>query len=126
GYEAALAAARLGAEVTLVERVGVGGSAVLTDVVPSKTLIGTAEAVRSIQSAAELGVKTYAIGANGRPSRSAVAVDLMAVNQRTKRLAEQQSEDIEEELLASGVRVVQGFGKLDGPNRVLISTGKTG
>jgi dihydrolipoamide dehydrogenase len=35
GYEAALAAAQLGAEVTLVERAGVGGSAVITDVVPS-------------------------------------------------------------------------------------------
>ena len=44
GYEAALAGAQLGAEVTLVERAGVGGSAVLTDVVPSKTLIATAEA----------------------------------------------------------------------------------
>ncbi len=34
GYEAAIAGAQLGAEVTLVERVGVGGSAVMTDVVP--------------------------------------------------------------------------------------------
>src|SRR5690606_23905034 len=108
GYEAALAAARFDADVTLIERVGVGGSAVLTDVVPSKTLIGTAEAVRSIQNAAALGVKTYAVGENGRPSRSAVAVDLMAVNQRTKRLAEQQSGDIQEQLRASGVRIVQG------------------
>jgi NAD(P)H dehydrogenase (quinone) len=42
GYEAALAGAQLGASVTLIERTGVGGSAVLTDVVPSKTLIATA------------------------------------------------------------------------------------
>ena len=48
GYEAALAGAQLGADVTLVERSGVGGSAVLTDVVPSKTLIATAEAANSI------------------------------------------------------------------------------
>ena len=39
GYEAALTGAQLGADVTLVERAGVGGAAVLTDVVPSKTLI---------------------------------------------------------------------------------------
>ena len=44
GYEAALAAAQLGAEVTLVERAGVGGAAVITDVVPSKSLIATADA----------------------------------------------------------------------------------
>ena len=43
GYEAALSAAQLGAEVPLIERAGNGGSAVLTDVVPSKTLIATAE-----------------------------------------------------------------------------------
>ena len=35
GYEAALVAAQLGAEVTVVDRDGLGGSAVLTDCVPS-------------------------------------------------------------------------------------------
>ena len=48
GYEAAIAGAQLGAEVTLIERVGVGGSAVMTDVVPSKTLIATAEATNAM------------------------------------------------------------------------------
>ena len=48
GYEAALVAAQLGAEVTVVDTDGVGGSAVLTDCVPSKTLIATAELRRSI------------------------------------------------------------------------------
>ena len=37
GYEAALVARQLGADVSLVERDGLGGAAVLTDVVPSKT-----------------------------------------------------------------------------------------
>jgi len=45
GYEAALVAARLGAEVTLIERDGPGGSAVLTDCVPSKTLIATSDQI---------------------------------------------------------------------------------
>src|SRR5690625_6910287 len=43
GYEAALVASKFGANVTLVERNGIGGSAVLTDVVPSKTLIAAAD-----------------------------------------------------------------------------------
>ena len=43
GYEAAFTAARAGAHVTIVEELGLGGSAVLTDCVPSKTLIATAE-----------------------------------------------------------------------------------
>jgi dihydrolipoamide dehydrogenase len=48
GYEAALAGIQLGADVTLIERNGIGGAAVLTDVVPSKTLIATAEAAQRV------------------------------------------------------------------------------
>ena len=36
GYEAALVAAQLGADVTVVDSDGLGGSAVLTDCVPTK------------------------------------------------------------------------------------------
>jgi pyruvate/2-oxoglutarate dehydrogenase complex dihydrolipoamide dehydrogenase (E3) component len=36
GYEAALVAAQLGADVTVVDTDGVGGSAVLTDCVPAR------------------------------------------------------------------------------------------
>ncbi len=43
GYEAALVAASSNADVTIIERNALGGSAVLTDVVPSKTLIATAD-----------------------------------------------------------------------------------
>ena len=42
GYEAASVAAAGGVEVTVVEETGIGGAAVLTDCVPSKTLIATA------------------------------------------------------------------------------------
>ena len=56
GYEAAHVAAQLGAEVTVVDSDGVGGSAVLTDCVPSKTLIATAEVMSELSGAAELGV----------------------------------------------------------------------
>ena len=48
GYEAALVAAQLGAEVTVVDTDGIGGSAVLTDCVPSKTLIATAELMTDV------------------------------------------------------------------------------
>ena len=124
GYEAALAGAQLGAEVTLVERIGVGGSAVLTDVVPSKTLIATAEAANAIEDAADLGVQFFTRGESGRPVRPEVAVNLAAVNQRLLRLARQQSEDMKSQLIKAGVTVIQGEGRLDGPNRVIVSTGK--
>src|SRR5690606_18388312 len=51
GYEAALVAAQLGADVSLVERDGLGGSTVLTDCVPSKTLIATAEVITQVREA---------------------------------------------------------------------------
>ena len=56
GYEAALVAAQHGAEVSLVDRDGLGGSTVLTDCVPSKTLIATAEVMTIAAESAELGV----------------------------------------------------------------------
>ncbi len=124
GYEAALAGAQLGADVTLVERQGVGGSAVLTDVVPSKTLIATAEAAGAIGDAAELGVQFFLRTGNNRPARPEVAVNLAAVNQRLLRLAQQQSDDMKASLIRAGVKVIQGEGRLDGPQRVVISTGK--
>ena len=124
GYEAALTGAQLGAQVTVVERVGVGGSAVLTDVVPSKTLIATAEAANAIGEAADLGVQFFVRGDSGRPVRPEVTVNLAAVNQRLLRLARQQSEDMKSQLIKAGVTVIQGDGRLDGPNRVIVSTGK--
>ena len=45
GYEAALVASQLGAEVVIIEREGIGGSCVLTDCVPSKTMIATSESM---------------------------------------------------------------------------------
>jgi pyruvate/2-oxoglutarate dehydrogenase complex dihydrolipoamide dehydrogenase (E3) component len=123
GYEAALAGAQLGAEVTLVERVGIGGSAVLTDVVPSKTLIATAEAANAIGEASDLGVQFFTRTDAGRPVRPEVAVNLAAVNARLLRLARQQSEDMKSLLLRMGVRIIAGEGRLDGPNRIIVSTG---
>ena len=126
GYEAALAAAQLGAEVTLVERAGVGGSAVLTDVVPSKSLIATAEASNAVKEAADLGVQFYAKGSNEKAVKPDVAINLQAVNKRLLGLAAQQSEDMRTNLIEAGVNLVQGEGRLDGPNAIIVATAKGG
>ena len=55
GYESALVAAQLGAEVTVIERDGIGGASVLTDCVPAKTLIAPAGAMTSVRDSAVLG-----------------------------------------------------------------------
>ncbi|CAM5354738.1 hypothetical protein SPURM210S_02305 [Streptomyces purpurascens] len=95
GYEAALVAAQLGAEVTVVDCDGLGGASVLTDCVPSKTLIATAEVMTTFDSSyEELGI----IVADDTPpmeqSARVVGVDLGKVNRRVKRLALAQSHDI--------------------------------
>lgn len=124
GYEAAVAAAQLGAEVTLIEQAGVGGSAVLTDVVPSKTLIAVAEATNAIGEAADLGVQFFSRSEkNGRPVRPDVAVNLAQVNKRLLSLARQQSEDMRASLIRAGVTILNGHGRLDGPDTVIVSTG---
>ncbi len=104
GYEAALVARQLGAGVTLVERSGLGGAAVLTDVVPSKTLIATAEWMTITESAAELGISTC----------GDLTVDMAVVNARVLELAARQSEDIRARLLAEGVRIVDGEARVGG------------
>lgn len=122
GYEAALSAAQLGADVTLVERAGVGGSAVITDVVPSKTLIATADAAVAIRNASELGVQLFAKDDRGKPLTPEVAINLAAVNQRLLSLARQQSDDMRSSLLEAGVRIISGHGRLDGSGAVVVST----
>lgn len=126
GYEAALAAAQLGAEVTLVERAGVGGSAVLTDVVPSKSLIATAEASNAVKEAADLGVQFYAKGSQEKAVKPDVAINLQAVNKRLLGLAAQQSEDMRSNLIDAGVHLMQGEGRLDGANAIIVATAKNG
>jgi dihydrolipoamide dehydrogenase len=124
GYEAALAGAQLGADVTLIEREGVGGSAVLTDVVPSKTLIATAEGANAVRESADLGVQFFSRNESGRAVKPEVTVNLAAVNDRLKRLARQQSDDMKSQLIKAGVKIIHGEGRLDGPQRVVVSTGK--
>src|SRR5258708_5860163 len=119
GYEAALVAARLGAEVILVDSDGVGGAAVLTDCVPSKTLIATADVMTSFESADELRVR---IGGQQGPGGSCVTgVTLEKVNRRVKSLAEAQSVDIAESLVKAGVTIVPGRGRLTGERRVEVA-----
>ncbi len=117
GYEAARAGRQLGAEVILIEDNGIGGNAVLTDVVPSKTLIATAEAAQRVAQAQSLGV-TFSIDRVAVQPK--VEIDLDAVNKRLLALAKSQSEDMLLSLRNEGVRVISGRGRLDGNHHVIV------
>lgn len=117
GYEAALVAAQLGAQVTLIDASGIGGSAVLTDCVPSKALIATAEVVTMASESGDLGVRIH----GQAPAPGVVHIDMALVNGRVKKLAAAQSQDIEQSLRTAGVTLIHGRARLVARNRVSIN-----
>jgi dihydrolipoamide dehydrogenase len=94
-------ASQLGAEVTLIERDGIGGAAVLTDVVPSKALIAVAEAAIDTKGSSAIGVHA-----------TNVTIDIADVNSRLKKWAATQSSDILQRLQSQGVNVLAGNAEL--------------
>src|SRR3954469_12513708 len=108
GYEAALVAVQLGAQVTLVDRDGVGGQCVLADCVPSKTLIATSEAMTSLSHADRVGVHSAGV----------VTASISEVHARVKSLALAQSADINRRLEREGVEVLMGEACLKGAGKV--------
>lgn len=104
GYEAALVAAQLDADVTVVEADGAGGACVLSDCVPSKTFIASSGVVTGYRDTEEFGVHSDGL--------EAVTVDARAVHERVKRLALAQSADIHAKLLKAGVTFVAGTARL--------------
>lgn len=94
GYEAALAGAKYGAEVTLVEDQGLGGSAVIVDCVPSKSFIAATGIFTEIDGAREL-------------------MHIEEINRRVKELAQAQSADILAQMQRAGVRIINGHGRFD-------------
>ena len=120
GYEAALVAAQLGARVTVVEQAGVGGAAVLSDVVPSKTLIATADVMTLVDDAPDLGVLFPSCEGEVTLGEG-LHVDLDRVNTRVRALAQAQSRDVHERLENEGVRIVTGTGRLLGPSTVQVT-----
>jgi dihydrolipoamide dehydrogenase len=122
GYEAALVGAQLGASVTVIERDGLGGAAVLTDCVPSKALIATADYMSDFEVASGLGVHLT-------DHEGDAVVDVVAqpqtVNERILALASAQSGDIHASLEAEGVRLISGVGRVAARDRVVAEAGGT-
>jgi NAD(P)H dehydrogenase (quinone) len=106
-------AAQLGADVTVVERDGLGGACVLTDCVPSKTLIATSGMMAALGGSAGLGIQLNPDG-NVRAQ-----VDAPRLYARVQSLARAQSADVAARLSAEGVKVIAGTGRLVGPGTVV-------
>jgi len=114
-YEAALVARQIGAEVILLDRDGIGGSAVITDCVPSKALIAVSNAMQAVAESGKVGVLI-----NGAaPTDSQLSVNLKTVNARVRELAQAQSKDITANLVREGVQIVHASGSFVNSNTVL-------
>jgi NAD(P)H dehydrogenase (quinone) len=106
-------AAQLGAEVTVVERDGLGGACVLTDCVPSKTLIATSGMMAGLAGSAGLGIRFSQDG------YVRAQVDAPRLYARVQSLARAQSADVAARLSAEGVKVIAGTGRLVAPGVVV-------
>jgi NAD(P)H dehydrogenase (quinone) len=113
GYEAALVAAQLGADVTVVDSDGLGGACVLTDCVPSKTLIETSNAMTLLNRSAGLGIATGGLA----------TVNAARLYERVTDLARAQSADIAVRLAAEDIKVITAKGRLAGPG--VVKAGQT-
>ena len=110
GYEAALVAAQLGADVTVVDSDGLGGACVLTDCVPSKSLIETSNAMTLLNRSAGLGIASGGLA----------TVNAVRLYERITDLARAQSRDITARIAAEDIKVITGHGRLDGPGTVRV------
>jgi dihydrolipoamide dehydrogenase len=110
GNTAATVAARLGAEVTLIERDLVGGAAHLWDCVPSKAMIATGGFLSELDRAEVMGV-----AAQGR-------LDLDALRARIAGIEAKLHKSVCGLLESQGVRMIRGTGRLKGPHEVIAET----
>src|SRR5690606_16105659 len=113
GYAAAQAASALGADVTLVEDQGLGGNCNLTDAIPSKTLIATANVMAEIERAEALGIEFE----HGRPR-----VDLLRTIAHARWVAVHQSRAIRDRLEGTTARLLAGRGSVVEPGLVRVES----
>ena len=111
GIQAASHGARLGAEVTLIERDIVGGAANLWDCIPSKAMIATGDVLTMAHRAERMGLRQLA-----------PALDLAAIKERVAGITERLANSNLALLESQGVRVIAGSGRLVSPHEVEIST----
>jgi len=111
GNTAATHAARLGAEVTLVERDVVGGAAHLWDCIPSKAMIATGGAMAEARRAQVMGL-----------THLDAAIDFDALRSRVGAIEARLNTSVTTLLESQGVTILRGTGRLKGPREVVVET----
>src|SRR3954463_10102503 len=111
GNNAATHAARLGADVTMIERDIVGGAAHLWDCIPSKTMIATGGAMSFTRRIEGMGL-----------DRVQAEVDMSGLKDRVEGIVTKLTSSIEQLLRSQRVHMIRGTARLDGPHRVWVET----
>ncbi|MGZ4718611.1 MAG: dihydrolipoyl dehydrogenase family protein [Acidimicrobiales bacterium] len=111
GNQAATYAARLGAEVTLVERDIVGGAAHLWDCIPSKAMIATGGALSQINASQGMGITNVS-----------ASLDFEVMRARIGAIEEKLRSSVCGLLDSQGVTMLQGTGRMKGPHEVVVET----
>ncbi len=109
GNVAASHAARLGAEVTLIEQDIVGGAAHLRDCIPSKAMIATGGAMAAVHRSPEMGL-----------TAATAEVDTDALRARIVAIEEKLEHGTRRLLDSQGVRIIRGTGRLHGTHEVVV------
>lgn len=112
GNTAASHGARLGAEVTLIERDVLGGAAHLWDCIPSKTMIATGGAMSFARRIDGMGL-----------SHTEARFDIDAQRHRIEDIEGRLHHDVERLLVSQGVRLIKGSGHLLDDHTVELTTG---
>ena len=112
GTQAATTAARLGANVTLIERDVIGGAANLWDCIPSKAMIATGGAMSFNRRSEGMGLED-----------TSAKLDLDAVKVRINAIEGHLNERLVELLESQGVRIIRGTGRLAGEHTVVATSG---
>ena len=109
GNTAATYAARLGAEVTMVEREIVGGAAHLLDCIPSKTMIATGGAMSFVRRATGMGLEA-----------TNADVDTDALTDRVESIKNHLMQGTTNLLTSQGVHLIRGAATFTSPHSVRV------
>jgi dihydrolipoamide dehydrogenase len=112
GYAAALYGASAGLSVALVERDAVGGTCLNRGCIPAKSLLQTAEVLRTARHAADFGIMPEGDGG--------FTADWGRVSQRTTGIVNQLVGGLSGLLKRRKVAVVKGHGRVTGPGTVSV------
>lgn len=110
GYVAAIRAAQLGAQVTLIESAAVGGLCLNWGCIPSKSLLACAELAQKIKKAGEFGITIT----------GAVTYDLARMVERKNKIVAGLVKGVRTLLKTWNVELIEGRGMLINPTTVRV------